>query len=111
MSQQTVYLSFGKAVISLDCEAGSASINAISDSALAQMTASEGHVVADSMHEAPFGATCLPCAGEPGCSVQTEEKSKTMTGREYLSQEKQAKGNLVCSAVLGERSGVASPLQ
>lgn len=40
-----------------------------------------------------------------------QEKSKTMAGREYLSQEKQAKGNPVCSAVLGERSGVASPLQ
>lgn len=91
--------------------AGSACINAILDLALAWMTASESHAGADSMHEAPFGATCLPCAGEPGCSVQTEEKSKTMAGREYLSQEKQAKGNPVCSAVLGERSGVASPLQ
>ena len=91
--------------------AGSACINAISDSALAWVTESESHAGADSMHEAPFGATCLLCAGEPGCSVQTEEKSKTMAGREYLSQEKQAKGNPVCSAVLGERSGVASPLQ
>lgn len=42
---------------------------------------------------------------------QTEEKSKTVTGQDYLSQEKQSKGNPVYSAVLGERSGVPSPLQ
>ena len=45
--------------------AGSASINGIPDMALARMTASESHAGLDTMREAPFGAMCLPCAGEP----------------------------------------------
>lgn len=61
--------------------AGSACINAISDTALARIAASESHAVADSVPEAPLGATCLPCAGEPGLFSANRRNLKTGKGK------------------------------